>query len=121
MGRDLAIDLGTATILVYRQGDGVVFEEPSVVAVHAGTGRVEAMGEAAWARIGGDSGNVLAIRPLRHGAMTEFDMTQAMLEVVVRKSRAGPFPKPRVLVCVASMASEVEKRAIEEAVRFAGG
>ncbi len=121
MGRDLAIDLGTATILVYRQGDGVVFEEPSVVAVHAGTGRVEAMGEAAWARIGGDSGNVLAIRPLRHGTMTEFDMTQAMLEVVVRRSSLGRFPKPRVLVCVPSMASEVEKRAIEEAVRFAGG
>jgi rod shape-determining protein MreB len=121
MGRDLAIDIGTANTLVYRQGDGIVFEEPCVVALHARTGEIVAMGEAAWERIGGDSGNVLAIRPLRAGTMTEFDITQAMLEVVVRRSSLGRFPKPRVLVCVPSLASEVEKRAIEEAVRSAGG
>ncbi|MGZ6545073.1 MAG: rod shape-determining protein MreB [Actinomycetota bacterium] len=120
MGRDLAIDLGSANTLVYRQGEGIVFAEPTVVAVHVGTGEVLAMGEEAWQLIGGDSGNVVAVRPLRAGTMTEFDITQRMLEVVVRRAMAARFPRPRVLVAVPSMSSEVEKRAIEEAVRSAG-
>ena len=70
MGRDLAIDLGSANTLVYRQGDGIVFDEPSVVALHGGSGEVIAMGEEAWQMLGGDSGNVLAVRPLRQGTMT---------------------------------------------------
>ena len=120
MGRDLAIDLGTANTLVYRQGEGIVFNEPCVVAVHAGTGEVLAMGEEAWQLIGGDSGSVVAVRPLRAGTMTEFDITQRMLEVVMRQVGISRFPRPRVLVAVPSMASEVERRAIEEAIRFAG-
>jgi rod shape-determining protein MreB len=71
--------------------------------------------------MGGDSGSVVAVRPLRTGVMTEFDITQRMLEVVVKRSITSRFPKPRVLVAVPSMASEVEKRAIEEAIKFAGG
>lgn len=121
MGRDLAIDLGTANTLVYRQGDGVVFNQPTVVAVHGGSGEVLAMGDEVWQLMGGDSGSVVAVRPLRTGVMTEFDITQRMLEVVVKRSIASRFPKPRVLVAVPSMASEVEKRAIEEAIKFAGG
>jgi rod shape-determining protein MreB and related proteins len=121
MGRDLAIDLGTANTLVYRQGDGVVFDEPTVVAMHTGSGEVVAMGDDVWRLVGGDSGSVVAVRPLRTGVMTEFDITQRMLEVVVRRSVASRFPKPRVLVAVPSMASEVEKRAVEEAIRSAGG
>ena len=74
--RDLAIDLGTANTLVYRQGEGIVFNEPTVVAMNAATGKVEAMGDEAWQMIGGRSGNVIAVRPLRHGVMTEFDITQ---------------------------------------------
>jgi rod shape-determining protein MreB len=120
MGRDLAIDLGSANTLVYRQADGIVFAEPTVVAMHVGTGEVLAMGEEAWQLIGGDSGNVVAVRPLRAGTMTEFDITQRMLEVVVRRTTTSRFPRPRVLVAVPSMSSEVEKRAIEEAVRSAG-
>ncbi len=120
MGRDLAIDLGTANTLVYRQGDGVVFDEPAVVAVRADTGEVLAMGEQAWQLLGGDSGNVLAVRPLRHGTMTEFDTTQAMVEVVIRRTSTVRFPRPRVLVAVPSMSSEVERRAIEDAIRGAG-
>jgi len=120
MGRDLAIDLGSANTLVYRQGDGVVFDQPCVVAVHAGTGEVLAMGEEAWQLIGGDSGSVVAIRPLRLGTMTEFDITQKMLDVVMRTVGVTRFPRPRMLVAVPSMASEVEKRAIQEALRFAG-
>jgi rod shape-determining protein MreB len=120
VGRDLAIDLGTANTLVYRLGEGIVFQEPTVVALHGGTGEVLAMGEPAWQMIGGDSGNVVAVRPLRGGVMTEYDITQRMIEIVVRRAGASRFPRPRVLVCVSSHSSEVERRAIEEAVRFAG-
>jgi len=121
VGRDLALDLGTANTLVYRQGEGVVFDEPSVVAMNASTGAVEAMGEEAWQMIGGRSGNVLAVRPLRQGVMTEFDITQRMIEAVLQRVGVGRFPKPRVLACVASQSSEVERRAVQEAIRVAGG
>jgi rod shape-determining protein MreB and related proteins len=120
MGRDLALDLGTANTLVYRSGDGIVFNEPTVVALHGNTGEVLAMGEDAWRAIGGDSGNVVAIRPLRAGTMTEFDITQRMLEAVLRRVGVSRLMRPRALVCVPSMSSEVERRAIEEAVRSAG-
>jgi rod shape-determining protein MreB len=121
MGRDLAIDLGTASTLVYRQGEGIVLNEPTVVAVNAADGRVEAMGEEAWQAIGGRSGNVVAIRPLRQGVMTEFDITQRMIEAVLRRVGVSRFPKPRVLACVASQSSEVERRAVLEAIKHAGG
>lgn len=120
MGRDLAIDLGTANSLVYRQGEGVVFDEPAVVAVRAGGGEVLAMGEEAWQLLGGDAGNVLAVRPLRQGTMTEFDITQRMIEVIIKRAMTVRFPRPRVLVAVSSMSSEVERRAIEDAVNSAG-
>lgn len=119
--RDLAIDLGTANTLVYRQGEGIVFNEPTVVAMNAATGKIEAMGDEAWQMIGGRSGNVVAVRPLRHGVMTEFDITQAMIEVVLQRVGVSRFPKPRVVACISSESSEVERRAVEEAVKFAGG
>ena len=121
MGRDLAIDLGTANTLVYRQGEGVVFDEPTVVAVDPASGRVEAMGEEAWQMMGGRSGNVVAMRPLRHGVVTEFDITQRMIEVILKRVGVSRLPRPRVLVCIASESSEVERRAVLEAVQDAGG
>ena len=121
MARDLAIDLGTANTLVYRQGEGIVFDEPTVIAMNATTGDVQAMGEEAWRLVGGRSGNVVTVRPLRHGVMTEFDITQRMIEFVLRRVGVSRFPKPRVLTCIASESSEVERRAVDEAVRFAGG
>jgi rod shape-determining protein MreB and related proteins len=121
MGRDVAIDLGTANTLVYKQGEGIVFNEPTVVAMNASSGKVEAMGDEAWQMIGGRSGQVVAVRPLRHGVMTEFDITQRMIEVVLRRVGVSRFPKPRTLACISSESSEVERRAVEEAVRFAGG
>jgi rod shape-determining protein MreB len=121
VGRDLAIDLGTANTLVYRQGEGIVFDQPTVVAMNAATGKIAAMGDEAWQMIGGRSGNVAAVRPLRHGVMTEFDITQRMIEVVLRRVGVSRFPKPRVMASIASESSEVERRAVEEAVRFAGG
>lgn len=120
MGRDLAIDLGTANTLVYRQGRGVVFDEPTVVAIDTMTGRVEALGQEAWRMIGGPSGGVVAVRPLRHGVMTEFEVTQRMVEEVLRRVGVPRFPRPRVLACIPSEATEIERRAVEEAVRFAG-
>jgi rod shape-determining protein MreB len=89
--------------------------------MNAATGKVEAMGDEAWQMIGGRSGNVVAVRPLRHGVMTEFDITQRMIGVVLRRVGVSRFPKPRALVCISSESSAVERRAVEEAVRFAGG
>jgi rod shape-determining protein MreB len=120
LGRDLAIDLGTATTLVYREGDGIVFDEPAVVALHAGTGDVVTMGEDVWDRLGGEDGNVVAVRPLAAGTMTDFEITQRMLELVFQRLGVTRFPRPRALVCVPSMATEVERRAVEEAVHTAG-
>ena len=121
LGRDMAVDLGTANTLVYVRGRGIVLNEPSVIALNRQTGEVLATGREAWQMIGGRSGNVVALRPLRHGVMTEFDITQRMIEVVLRRVGVSRFPKPRVLACVASESSEVERRAVREAVRFAGG
>lgn len=121
MGRDLAIDLGSANTLVYRQGDGIVFDQPTVVALHGGNGQVVAMGDEAWQMLGGDSGSILAVRPLREGTMTDFDVTERMLAVVFQRVGVTRFPKPRVLACIPPSASPVERRAIERAIRYAGG
>jgi rod shape-determining protein MreB len=116
MTKDLAIDLGTANTLVYRKGDGIVFDQPTVVALHAVSGDVLAVGDDAWRSIDDDSGNVVAMRPLRAGAITEFEITQRFLESVLRRVGAGRFPRPRLVLCIPSDTSEVEKRALEEAV-----
>ncbi|MDP9296275.1 MAG: rod shape-determining protein, partial [Actinomycetota bacterium] len=120
MGRDIAIDLGTANTLVYKQGEGIVYNEPTVVAMNARSGEVEALGDEAWQMIGGASGNVVAVRPLRHGVINDFEITQRMIRVVLRRVGVSRFPKPRVLVCVPSASTEVERRAVEEAATVAG-
>jgi len=120
MGRDLAVDLGTATTLVYRLGDGIVFDQPAVVALHAGNGQVLGMGDEVTAMLADDSGNVIAMRPLQDGTMTEFDVTERMVEVILRRVGVGRLTRPRVLVAVPSLSSEVERRAVEEAFRSAG-
>jgi rod shape-determining protein MreB len=121
VGRDLAIDLGTSTTLVYRQGDGIVLREPTVVAIDVAKADVVAIGQEAWGLIGTDSGNVVGMRPLREGAITEFEVTQRFLEEVIRRVGSSRFPRPRVLICIPSESSEVEKRALEEAVSASGG
>ena len=90
MGRDLAIDLGTANTVVYREGDGIVFAQPTVVALRVSTGDVIAIGDDVARVRGGDSGNVIAMRPLRSGAITEFEVTQRFLAGVLRKTAPGP-------------------------------
>ena len=121
MGRDLAIDLGTANTIVYRQGDGIVFAQPTIVALHVSTGDVVAIGNDVARMTGGDSGNVVALRPLRTGAVTEFEVTQRFLALVLRMAVPGRYPKPRVLICIPSESSPVERRALEEAVNDSGG
>src|SRR5919197_3545548 len=120
MTRDLAIDLGTANTLVYREGQGIVFNEPTVIAMNSRTGDVLAMGEEAWDMIGRTPAQIVAVRPLRHGAITDFDVTQRMIKILLRRVGVGRLSKPRVLICVPSAITEVERRAVEEAAQQAG-
>src|SRR5690554_4808365 len=119
--RDLGIDLGTANTLVQVRGKGIVLREPSVVAIRSDTKQVLAVGEEAKRMIGRTPGNIVAIRPMKDGVIADFDVTQEMLRYFIRKatSRLMPF-HPRVVVCVPSGVTEVEKRAVDEATRSAG-
>jgi rod shape-determining protein MreB len=120
MARDLAIDLGTANTLVYEKGRGIVLNEPSVIALNSQTQEVLAMGHEAWQMIGRTPGYIVAVRPLRGGAITDFDITQRMIRLLLARVGVSRFNRPRVLICVPSAITEVEKRAVEEAARRAG-
>ncbi|MGL5348566.1 MAG: rod shape-determining protein [Peptostreptococcaceae bacterium] len=121
---DIGIDLGTANVLVYVSGKGIVLEEPSVVAIDKRTNSVLAVGEEARRMIGRTPGNIVAIRPLRDGVISDYDVTEKMLKYfiskVVDKKGFGRFFMPRIMVCVPTGVTEVEKRAVEEATRQAG-
>ncbi len=119
--RDIGIDLGTANTLVYLKGKGIILREPSVVAVNKTTGQVLKVGNEARDMIGRTPGNVVAIRPLKDGVIADFDGTQAMLKYFIKKVYQGGFFKPRVVVCIPFGVTEVERRAVEEAVITAGG
>jgi rod shape-determining protein MreB len=119
--RDIGIDLGTANTLVQVKGKGIVVREPSVVAINNKTGEILAVGEDAKSMIGRTPGNIVAIRPMKDGVIADFDITQSMLKYFIRKGiPAGVFSKPRVVICVPSGVTEVEKRAVEEATLQAG-
>ncbi len=119
--KDMGIDLGTANTLVYMKGKGVVAREPSVVAIHANTKQVLAVGEEAKKMIGRTPGNIIAIRPLKDGVIADFDITKSMLKYFIRKAtKRRTLFQPRVVVCVPSGVTEVEKRAVEEAAIHAG-
>src|ERR687883_223471 len=120
MARDLAIDLGTANTLVYARGRGIVLNEPSVIALNINTGEVLAMGHEAWQMIGRTPGYIQAVRPLRKGAITDFDITQRMIRLLLARAGISRFQRPRVLLCVPSAITEVERRAVKEAARQAG-
>lgn len=114
--KDMGIDLGTANTLVYVRGKGIVVREPSVVAIQSDTREVLAVGEEAKKMIGRTPGNIVAIRPMKDGVIADFDITQAMLKHFIRKAYPRrSMVKPRVIVCVPSGVTEVEKRAVEEA------
>jgi rod shape-determining protein MreB len=120
MARDLAIDLGTANTLVYERGRGIVLNEPSVIALNSRTGDVLAMGQEAWQMIGRTPGYIVAVRPLRGGAITDFDITQRMIRLLLQRVGVNRFNRPRVVICVPSAITEVERRAVTEAARRAG-
>ena len=118
--RDLAIDLGTANTLVYARGRGIVLDEPSVLALDVNTNDVLAVGHEAWQMIGRTPGYIQAVRPLRQGAITDFDVTQRMIRLLLARAGVNRFNRPRVLICVPSAITEVERRAVAEAARRAG-
>src|SRR5258708_5845916 len=118
--RDMAIDLGTANTLVYVEGEGIVVSEPSVVATDSRTGRVHAVGADAERMIGRTPATISASRPLRHGVIADFDVTEQMLRYFIRKVLDRHRAHPRLIVCAPSGITEVEKRAVEEASLAAG-
>lgn len=120
MARDLAIDLGTANTLSYQRQRGILFAEPTVLALNKETGAVLAMGEEAWRMIGRTPGYIVAVRPLRSGAISDFDVTQKLIRLILQRSGANRWARPKVLICVPSALTEVERRAVEEAALSAG-
>src|ERR1700709_2781299 len=114
-GRDMAVDLGTANTLVYVRGRGIVLSEPSVVAIDSRTGEVHAVGIEAKRMLGRTPGTISAIRPLKDGVIADFDVTEEMLRHFIQKVHQNRWAHPRVVVCVPSGVTGVEKRAVEEA------
>ncbi|HEX9780608.1 MAG TPA: rod shape-determining protein [bacterium] len=120
LSSDLAIDLGTATTLVFVKGRGIVLCEPSVVAIQRGTSRVLAVGDEAKRMIGRTPGNIAAIRPLKDGVIADFEVTEAMLRYFIKKVQPRKINKPLVIVAVPSGITEVEKRAVRDSALRAG-
>ena len=119
-GRDMAIDLGTANTLVYVRGSGIVLNEPSVVAMNAQNGKALAVGMEAKRMIGRTPTHITAIRPLRDGVIADFDITEKMLRYFIQKVHKRKWSRPRIVVCVPSGITSVERRAVEEASYHAG-
>lgn len=119
---EVGIDLGTANVLVYIKGKGVVLNEPSVVAINKDTNEILAVGEDARLMLGRTPANIIAVRPLRDGVISDYDVTERMLRYFIRKTCGqSKFFRPRIMVCVPSGVTEVEKRAVREAATQAGG
>ena len=120
LGRDIGIDLGTTSVLVSTRGKGVILREPAVVAMDKNTGRLLNVGMAAQRMLGRTPGNVVAIRPMRDGAISDYDMTERMLREFVRKALSFSILKPRIIISVPSGITEVEERAVIDAGVAAG-
>lgn len=117
---DLGVDLGTASVLVYVKGKGIVLKEPSVVAIDQNTNKFLAVGEEARRMLGRTPGNIIAIRPMKDGVISDYETTERMLKYFIRKAIGRTLFKPRVIVCVPSGITEVERRAVTEASNQAG-
>lgn len=122
MASEVGIDLGTSNVLVYIKNKGIVLNEPAVVAVNNDTDDILAVGEEARRMLGRTPANIVAIRPLRDGVISDYDITERMLKYFIRKTcGSGRFFKPKIMICVPSGVTEVEKRAVREAATQAGG
>ncbi|MGH2810536.1 MAG: rod shape-determining protein, partial [Actinomycetota bacterium] len=121
MSRDIAIDLGTANTLIYATGRGIVLNEPTVIALNRDNGQVLAMGKEAFRMIGRTPGYIVADRPLRRGAISDFDITERYIRLLMDKVGVRKrIPRPRALICIPSAITEVERRAVQEAALAAG-
>ncbi len=121
MAVDIGIDLGTASVLVYVKGKGVILKEPSVVAFDRDTNVIKAIGEEARLMLGRTPGNIVAVRPLRQGVISDYTVTEKMIKYFVQKAMGKRmFKKPRISICVPSGVTEVERKAVEEATYAAG-
>lgn len=120
LGRDLAIDLGTANTLIYIRGHGVVLDEPSVVAINANDGRPVAVGMEAKRMMGRTPNHIKAIRPLKDGVIADFEVCEKMLRYFIQKVHGSKWSKPRMVICVPSGITGVEQRAVQDAAEYAG-
>src|SRR4029453_6969213 len=120
VARDLAIDLGTANTLVYVKGRGGQLDQPTVIAINERSGDILAMGDEAYAMIGRTPGHIVAVRPMRGGAISDFDTTSRLIRMLLRRVTTGRLGRPQVLICVPSAITEVERRAVQEATLQAG-
>jgi rod shape-determining protein MreB len=120
--QEIGVDLGTATVLIYVKGQGIMLREPSVIAMVRDTGEVKAVGDEAYRMLGRTPGNITAVRPMRDGVIADYDLTEKMLQAFVRKVVTGPgrFFRPHIMVCVPSGVTEVERRAVLQATREVG-
>ena len=119
-GQDIGIDLGTATVIAYVKGKGIVLREPSVVAVDNNTGEVVAVGEEARRMLGRTPGNIVATRPLREGVISDYTVTEKMLKYFINKINGKTLFSPRTMICIPSRVTEVEKKAVIDAATNAG-
>ena len=120
LGRDLAIDLGTANTLIYARGQGIVLDEPSVVAINVNDGRPVAVGLEAKRMMGRTPNHIKAIRPLKDGVIADFEVCEKMLRYFIQKVHASKWSKPRMVICVPSGITGVEQRAVQDAAEYAG-
>ena len=120
LGQDIGIDLGTATVIVYVKGKGIVLREPSVVAVDNNTGDVVAVGVEAQRMLGRTPGNIVATRPLREGVISDYTVTEKMIKYFINKVGAKSLFAPRIMICIPSRVTEVEKKAVIDAATEAG-
>ena len=119
-GQDIGIDLGTATVIAYIKGKGIVLREPSVVAVDNNTGEVLAVGQEARKMLGRTPGNIVATRPLKDGVISDYTVTEKMLKYFIKKIGAKSIFTPRIMICIPSQVTEVEKKAVIDAASQAG-
>lgn len=120
LSRNIGIDLGTASVLVYVQGKGIVLQEPSVVAIDTNTDKILKVGTEAQQMLGRTPGNIAAIRPLREGVISQYEVTLKMIQYFIRRACGNLFFPPRVMICIPSGISEVEERAVVDAAKEAG-
>ncbi|WP_099203528.1 rod shape-determining protein [Miniphocaeibacter massiliensis] len=118
--KNVAIDLGTATVLVYMRGKGVMLNEPSVVAMDSYTGKVLSVGKEAKKMLGRTPGNIIATRPMKDGVIADFNTTEKMLTYFIQKTLGKSFVKPNVVICVPSEITQVQRRAVIQASKYAG-